>query len=47
MIPLRKSEHEFEVLENISVFEEKVFESIFLKVSSKKFRIIGNSNIIK
>ena len=50
-----KNEHDFEVLENISVFEERVFESIFLKVkvSSKKFRIIGNvyrppnSDIIK
>ena len=39
----------------MSVFEERVFESIFLKVevSSKKFRIIGNvyrppiSDIIK
>ena len=27
-----KNEHDFEVLENISVFEERVFESIFLKV---------------
>jgi len=50
-----KNEHDFEVLENISVFEERVFESIFLKVkvAPKKFRIIGNiyrppnSDIIK
>ena len=39
-----KSEFEFEILDNISFFEEKVFESIFLKVRTEKnkFKIIGN-----
>ena len=39
-----KNEHDFEVIDSLSVFEEKVFESIFLKVkvSPKKFKIIGN-----
>ena len=32
-----KNEHDFEVLENISVFEERVFESFFLKVKVLMF----------
>lgn len=36
--------HEFEILKDISIFEEKIFESVFVKVKTgkKDFKIIGN-----
>lgn len=35
--------YSFEIIENISIFEPRVFESLFIKVKvGKKFKIIGN-----
>ena len=47
-------EFDFEVLDSISIFEDKVFESIFVKIKTdkNKFKIVGNiyrppGNIVK
>ena len=39
-----KDSLDYELLDHLSIFEEKVFESLFIKVkvSKKKFKIIGN-----
>jgi hypothetical protein len=39
-----KKDTEFDILENLSFFEEKVFESLFIKIKTgrNKFKIIGN-----